>query len=132
RLTQDPVAEHGEVIRGVAVARDHPLQLARDIVDPQCRVQAGLFHDIPSMLPASRYFPDQEEPLLSDTLSELPDHVAERAERLRADVRGAVDAQTSDIGVSDPEAIDQGEAGQGRGRLAVLPGSLNPDVKGFQ
>src|SRR5438876_9291725 len=71
RLTQGPVAEQREVIRRVAVARDHTLQLARDVVDPQSRVQASLLHDFPGMLAAARHFPDQEESLLANALGEF-------------------------------------------------------------
>src|SRR5262249_52845212 len=60
-LVEDPVAEQREVVRGVALAGDHPLQLAGDIVDAQGRVQAGLLHDFPGILAAARYFSDQEE-----------------------------------------------------------------------
>src|SRR5262249_50317947 len=71
RLLKDPVAEEGEIIRGVGVARDHPLQLAGDVLDPQGGVQAGLLHHFPGVLAAAAYLPDQEEALLAEALGEL-------------------------------------------------------------
>src|SRR3954449_3027722 len=84
------------------------------------------------MLPAAADLPDQEETLLTDALGELPDHVTERPQRLRAHVLGGVDAETVQIGVGDPEAVDQGKAGQGRGSFTELTGLPYPDVEGFQ
>ena len=84
------------------------------------------------MLTAARYLPDQKEAFLADALGELPDHVTERPQRLRPHVLGGVDAESIEIGVSDPEAVDEAKAGEGRRRLAILPGPLHPDVEGLQ
>src|SRR5262249_23897200 len=32
----------------------------------------------------------------------------------------------------DPEAVNQGQASQGRGTMTVLPGPLHPDIEGLQ
>ena len=42
-------------------------------------------------------------------------------------VLGGVDAEAVEVGVGDPEAVDEGQAGQGRRDLRVLP--VPPDVE---
>ena len=129
---QDPVAEYGKIIRRVGVAGDHPLQLARHILDAQGCVQSGLLHHFPGVLAAARYFSDQKEAFLPDALGEFPDHITERPQRLRPHVLGGVDAESIEIGVSDPEAVDEAKAGESRRRLAILPGPLHPNIEGLQ
>ena len=42
---------------------------------------------------------------------------------------GGVDAEAVEVGVGDPEAVDEAQAGQGRASRAVLPVPPHPDVQ---
>ena len=76
--------------------------------------------------------PTRQKAFLADALGKLPDHVAECPQGLVSHVLGGVDAKTIDIGVGDPEAVDDGEMIQGRGTLAVLSFPFHPKVEGLQ
>src|SRR5262245_61832989 len=84
------------------------------------------------MFAATRHLPNEEEAFLADALGKLPDHVTKRPECLGPHVLGSVDAKPIEVGVGDPEAIDESQATQCRGSLSVLPLSPGPDVERFQ
>src|SRR5207244_3103655 len=88
--------------------------------------------DFPGVFPAARYLPNEEEAFLADALGKLTDDIAKAPQCLRAHVLGRVDAEPIDIGISDPETIDESQAGQGRGSLPILAVPLHPEVEGFQ
>ena len=113
------------------MAGDHPLQFARYVLDPQGSIESSLLDHVPSMFAATGDLPDQKKPLLADALRELPNDVAKGAERFRSHVFGGVDPEPVEVGVGDPEAVHHRQAGQGRRRLAVLTGPLNPDLEGL-
>ena len=75
RVVQYPILEQREVIRGIAQSADHPLKLARNVINSERRVQAGLLDHFPSFLATATNFPREQEPLLADALSKLANGV---------------------------------------------------------
>src|SRR5262249_17882126 len=113
-VVENPVAEQREVVRRLAIAARHPLEFARHALDPEGRVQAALRDDLPGVDPATADFTGEQETLFADALRELAARIAEGRQRLYAHVLGGIDAKSIQVGVRDPEAIGQDQAGERR------------------
>ena len=117
-VVEHPVAKDREVVGRVTVTADHPLELTRDVLDPERGVQPSLRDNLPCQHSTATNLARQKEALLANGLGKLTDRIAKGSQRLYAHVFGCVNAETVDIGIGDPEAIDDYETRQCRGDLA--------------
>src|SRR5215469_13558413 len=131
-VVQNPILEYGEVVLRVAQSANHAFEFARDVVNSQCSVQTGLLDNLPCLLSAATYFSYQQESLLANALGEFAHGIAERSQGLGAHVFGGVESKSVNVGISNPEAIGQYQAGERRRELAGLLLLLGPEVEGLQ